>query len=356
MLKQLVYSLIIFCLFHFHGFAGYAIRDGKLIKQKIVATKSVQEHYSLLLEALEKKDWKELIFQAQIIRKDFSDTPFAQDVYYYLGVAYFNLDELASANKYFTMYLKRQTTPKYFEEAISYKFEIADKFQKGARKHLLGVKVLPKWIPAREEAVEIYDEVISSLPHHDLAARALFGKAYLLLKEEEYPSSIETFQTLIRRFPKHPLAVESFIGIGKVYLYQCENEYPDPDFLDLATINLDKFRENFPGEEKISMAEENLYKMREIYAEHLFETAYFFQRTKKPQAALIYYSKILRTYPDTNIASRAQMQIDTLNKINPHLESNIALPSQEKSDALPSTKESNLALPTQEKEDEAVSQ
>ena len=35
---------------------------------------------------------------------------------------------------------------------------------------------MPKWVPARDEAIHIYDEVITALPHHELAAHALFGE------------------------------------------------------------------------------------------------------------------------------------------------------------------------------------
>jgi tetratricopeptide (TPR) repeat protein len=60
---------------------------------------------------------------------------------------------------------------------------------------------MPKWIPALEDALSIYDEVIMALPHHELGAKALYGKARLLFKDEDYKASIETYQALIRRFP-----------------------------------------------------------------------------------------------------------------------------------------------------------
>jgi TolA-binding protein len=196
--------------------ATYTLKEGKLINTKEAATMSVQEHYSAAMESYEKKEWEELIHQCTIVIKNFPSTPFAQEAQYYMGVAYFNQEDYEIANKQFSEYLKQQTTPKHFEDAIKYKFSIAEKFQKGAKKHVFGWENLPKWIPAKEEALAIYDEVITALPHHDLAAQALHGKAKLLLKDDDYKSSIETYQTLIRKFPKHPLAIESYIAIGEV--------------------------------------------------------------------------------------------------------------------------------------------
>ncbi|MCX6989811.1 MAG: outer membrane protein assembly factor BamD [Chlamydiae bacterium] len=294
--------------------AAYTIKDGKLIQTHELATMSVQEHYSSALEALEQSRWEDLVLQSNILIKNFPESPFTSIAQYYLGVGFYHLGELEMANKQLTQYLKKQSAPKFFEEAIKYKFAIADKFQNGERKHLLGLESMPKWMPAAEEAIEIYDEVISALPHHELAIQSLFGKGELLAAEEDYKLSIETYQILIRKFTKHPLACESYIGIGKVYLKECKNEYPDPDFLDLAEINFKKFTADFPNEPRIVQAENMLIEMREIYADNLYETARFYERTKKPHASAIYYNKILAKYPKTKTANSSEERLAYLEK------------------------------------------
>jgi len=309
--------------------ATYIFKNGKLIKAEEVATLSVQEHYSAAMEAYQNQNWDELIHQSLIVIKNFESTPFALDGYYYLGVGYFHTEELEYANRFLTTYLKKQAAPKYFEEAIEYKFKIADKFQRGARKHMFGAETLPKWLPAREDAIAIYDEVITALPHHDLAAYSLFGKAQLHLKEEEYKSSVETYQTLIRRFPKHPLAAEGYVGVGEVYLVQSQQSYPDQDFLDLAQINLRKFKQDFPGEEKVQVAEDLLLKMKEVYASDLYDTARFYERTKKPQAAYIYYTRIMAKYPETTVSNSAKKRLDKLHYVPPAQKAEEVVPAVE---------------------------
>ena len=292
--------------------AAYTLKNGKLIKSQEVATMSVQEHYSAAMDAYQKQNWEELVLQSLIVVKNFSSTPFAQEAYFYLGVGYFQMSEYEYANRFFTRYLKKQATPKFFEEAIQYKFKIAEEYRRGAKKHILGWDTMPKWVPARTEAISIYDEVITALPHHDLSAHALFGKAKLQLKEEEYKSSIETYQVLIRRFPKHPLAAESYIGIGEVYLVQSQAEYPDQDYLDLAEINLRKFRHDFPGEEKLAVGEKMLLNMKEVYASDLYDTGRFYERTHKAQAAYIYYTRILAKYPETKVSGFANKRLSRM--------------------------------------------
>lgn len=284
------------------------------MNSEFVATLSVQEHYSAILEAYQKEQWEDLVRQSLIMIHNFPSTPFAEESYFYLGVGYFHLGEFEHSNENLTHYLKRQASPKFFEEAIQFKFQIAERFHHGAKKHIMGWDSMPKWIPARDEAIAIYEEVITALPHHELAAHALFGKAKLLLKDEEYKASIETYQTLIRRFPKHPLAIESFIGIAQVYLIQSKDRYPDQDYLDLAEINLKKFHFSFPGEERVVEAENMFIEMKEIFAGNLYETGRFYERTKKPHAALIYYNRILSKYPETKVALSAEKRLGVLSK------------------------------------------
>ena len=292
--------------------AAYTIKDGKLIGTHELATLSVQEHYSLAKEALESSNWAELIRQSRILVKNFSETVFAQDSYFYSGMAYFNLNELDLANKYFSEYLSNQLTPKFFEESIRYKFLIAQAFEQGAKRRFLGKESMPKWISGKREAIEIYDEVITALPQHDLAIQSLFGKANILFAEEDFKESLDVFQVLLRRFPRSSLARDSYVAITKVYKTMSEKEYADPDYLDLAGINIKKFKMDFPEDPKIAEAEKILYAMMEIYAEDLYKTAQFYERTKKPKASIIYYTKIVSKYPNTQIAMHSQNRLNVL--------------------------------------------
>ena len=162
-----------------------------------------------------------------------------------------------------------------------------------------------------------------------------------MIKEEEYKSSVETYQTLIRRFPKHPLAAESYIGVGEVYLIQSQEEYPDQDYLDLAEINLRKFRHDFPGEERLAIAEKLFQDMKEVYASDLYDTGRFYERTKKPQAAYIYYTRIIAKYPETKVSELASKR---LSKMNYRPVSNVQEPSLPSKESAPTSPLLNLPV------------
>lgn len=277
-----------------------------------VATLSVQEHHSLLLEAMQGQNWQEMIHQANIIIKNFPDTPFYQESFYFLAHAYFSMQDFDIANQHLSSYLRKQTALQHFRDAIELKFQIAERFRAGYKKHIGGLEMLPKWMPAKDEAIKIFDEVISALPNDDLAAKALYGKGVLQLEDQEYTASVETYQTLIRRFPKHPLTPDAYVEIARVYLTQSQDKYPDADYLDLASINLRKFRQDFPMDSRVEEAEKIFGTMQEVFAESFYEIAQFYERAKKPHASILYYSKIIKTFPNTKSAELSKKRLNVL--------------------------------------------
>jgi outer membrane protein assembly factor BamD (BamD/ComL family) len=273
-------------------------------------TISVQELFSAVKSAYDEGKWKEVEIKSQKLLKDYPVTAFAKETLFYLGVSTFNQKDYQFANRYFSKYLKDQTSPRYFEQAMQYKFDIAQEYADGAKKHLMGFKAMPKWIPATSNALKIFNEIIATIPHHDLAARSLFKKGEILLKDQNFKESLDSYQTLIRRFPSHSLAIESYLSISKLFLKECQDESPDPALMDLAQLNLRKFEISFPGEERIEEAVNTLLEMKETYAMDLFETGKFYERIKKGQAAVLYYKAAISKYPETKAARRAGARLE----------------------------------------------
>ena len=307
--RKIPWLLVVVCL---PLMGAYTVKGGKVMNVEEVATLSVQEHHSLLLEAVQKEEWQEVIKQAHVIIKNFPDTPFHQESFYFLGLAYFSMGDFDIANQHLSTYLRKQTALQHFRSGIELKFQIAEKFRGGFKKHIGGVEFLPKWMPAKDESIKIYDEVISALPNDDLAAKALYGKGALELEDQEFVASVETYQTLIRRFPKHPLSPDAYVEIARVYLIQSQEKYPDADYLDLASINLRKFRQDFPMDPRVEEAEKIYGSMQEVFAESFYEIAQFYERSKKPHASILYYSKIIKSFPNTKSAELSKKRLKVL--------------------------------------------
>lgn len=278
---------------------------------------SVQEYNSALQQALQAEDWWSVIDYADIISYNFPTSPFAQEVAFLMGEAYYKLNQIEFANECLTAYLNHAAAPKHFEEAIEYKFNIAERFASGEKKRLFSSAKMPAWVPAKEDSIEIYDEVIAAMPHSEFAAKSLLSKARIQCYMEDFKPAAETLDLLIRKFPKHDLAAEGYLEKTRVYLAQSQIQSLDPDVLDLAEINLRKFRLAFPREPRIKEAQKIFADMQEIFAQNLFDTGWFFEKTKKIPASLIYYKKVIAKYPNTEAAEASRAKIEALEFASP---------------------------------------
>jgi len=269
-------------------------------------------YYSQVLYHFKEKNWQQVQAISHLIYKKFPHHQKISELYYYWAVSCYHLKDYAKANEFLTLYLELNPQPKNFEEVIQYKFAIAEKFRQGEKSHLFGWNAMPRWMPSGEVALEIYDEVVASLPHHELAARSLYGKAVLLAYYEDFKDSIDALRLVIQRFPKHDLAPESFLEIGKVYLAMANSKQQDPTLIDQSSINLNKFRMVFPLDERVNKAEVVHNDLQGAFAENLYDMAAFFMKRKKSEAASLYYKKILSTFPGSEIALKASEELERL--------------------------------------------
>lgn len=294
--------------------ATYVVRNGSLISDKYAPTMTYLEHYSAGCAAFEACDWNDAHRHFFIVANSFNNCPRASESLFYLAVCFFNMDEFDIANANFDDYLASNNNPQFFELAFSYKFAIAEQFRCGSRRRYCGSRKLPKWACGRDLAVTIYDEVISSMPSHELALCSLYSKGWLLWEDRDFKGAVESFQGALRRFPKHELTPVCYILINHVYLEQAMYEFQNPDLLAHAEINAQRFIRAFPKEDRIVEIEALVQCVKEVYAKGLYEIAIFYEKTGKPKAAILYYQNTIARFPDTGIA---QASVDRLECIRP---------------------------------------
>ncbi len=275
---------------------------------------SPQESYNAAMDAYKRKDWKELLKRCESFHEEFPTSDFVGDVCYYEGLAYFHLGDYDFANQRLSAYLENYASEKFFEEVFAYKYEIANKFEAGERLHMFGTKHLPKWVWPGDQIIALYDEIIKTLPRHDLAAKSLFRKGSILFANGDDKEAVEVFQTLIRKFPKHPLTPDAYIEIAKVYLDGSNSHFTDADLVDLSEINLRNFYHAFPHDKRVSEVQDHLLALRNNYAKDVWDTAEFFVGRKKMGAAVLYYRKLLQEFPESTYAKDIPAKLQELKK------------------------------------------
>lgn len=309
-----IYSVLLFSAFlHLSRLDGaYTIYNGSIVDTDLIPTMQVEDHYSAAVTAFGCENWYESARHFAIVSYNFPNSPYAQESFFYLGVCWFNVGEYDIANTNFSSYLQGRDHPRLFQEAIEYKYAIAEKFRSGSRRRLLGTKQLPKWATGGTLALSIYDEVVAAMPCHEISAEALYSKALLHRERREYHESVDCLQIAIRRFPKHELTPEYYLLINKIYLDQCRYEFQNPDLLAFAEINLRRFEQQFPREERLCEAQSDLLAIKEVYGRGLVMTGFFYERIYRPKAAILYYQSAIRQFPETKAAAAANRRLMAL--------------------------------------------
>lgn len=292
--------------------AAFTIQNGRIINAELVPSMSAEGHFNAGAASMEACQWPDAARHYAIVLYHYPRATCASEAYFYLALSYYQMGEYDLANENLTNYLKSSDHPKLFMETVEYKYTIAEKFRQGARRRLFGTKQLPKWANGQELALEIYDEVIAALPSHELAAKALYSKGMLLWSQRDFQQSIECFQVITRRFPKHELAPESFLVINQIYLDQCRSEFQNPDLLAFAQINVRRFQQQFPREERLVEAEKGVLAIKEAYGQGLYDTGRFYERKGQPKAAAIYYQNAVKQFPETFAAQNSMKRLAML--------------------------------------------
>ena len=284
------------------------------------------DYYDKMVAAVGEQRWNMALQYSQVLLEMYPSSPFAPEATYYTGYAYMQRGNLAEANDWYTKYLADYGALKHYEEAIKHKFDIAMAFSEGHRKNLFNNYHLPKWSSANDDAVRIFEEVISAFPRDDLAAQSLYRKAELLVAQLDFDEAIESYKTFIRRFPKHTRTSESYLGIVQAYALKSKKLFPDPDFIELATITAEKFQRAFPSDERVQKAWDEIASLKDWFAKDLLTHANYWERKKKPEAADIYYKSILVRYGGTPTADIAKERLTAHEIYNQNTTPEAALP------------------------------
>lgn len=275
---------------------------------------TASDYYQKFVNSIQSENYKWAEYYGMTLLSAYPKSQFSKDIYFLLGKMYFTEKKLDLANSFFSKYIKEEGISKNLREVFTYKLQIAQQFEKGMKKALFQNKLAPNWLSGREESLQICEEIIMSLPKDDLAAEALFCKSKNLLVKKKFQESIQALEKLAERFPKHLLALEAYLQIGRIYLLQTTKQFPDPDHLELAKINLKKMQCHFPGHPKIQDLMELLDQMESSFAERLFVVAQHYENMDKPNSAAIYYQTIIQEYPNTKQAKISQHLINNRQK------------------------------------------
>lgn len=304
----------IFILYIMTGQAfGYWIwtsDSGKWENPKFSAKDTPEDQVAYAQKLYEEKHLKDALREFKKLLKTYplsKEAPLAQ---YYAGRIMEDLDNPYEAFKAYQKVIDTYPYTELVDEVIEKEYKIAEQFFSGKK-----IKIVGKWqMPAKDKAIEIFKAVADNAPYGKYADLAKF-KAGMSYKDiQDYNSAILMFKDLIDRYPN-----SSVIDKARFQLAECSKLLAVKPAYDQTPTNLarkefEDFLKKHPDSNMASDAKKVVDKLKSSEAEHAYETGRFYEANRSPESAVIYYKDIVRNYPDTEWAKKAEERLNELEK------------------------------------------
>ena len=159
-----------------------------------------------------------------------------------------------------------------------------------------------------EKATEIFMEVRTYYPGHDLARKSLLATADLNFDEELYETALESYKEYRLLYPTDLDASYSLYKIGMCYFKQMNSFDRDQEETVRAIKTFEEFIDTYSESPYVSDAQTQLASARLTLAKHYIYIGKFYLKKKNKTAACKRFQEVKRQYPGIGLDE----EIDTL--------------------------------------------
>ncbi|MGH7214899.1 MAG: outer membrane protein assembly factor BamD [Tepidisphaeraceae bacterium] len=195
-----------------------------------------------------------------------------------------------------------------FYPSLEMQYEIANAYLNGYKRRF----ALIPFLDARDEAVEMLYRIQQRSPGSPLAEKALLRTADYYFATSQFDLAGDAYGSYAKAYPRSPV-------VGRVMLRQGFSslaQFRGVKFDATSLVNARAQLEDVEFAHAELAAEENvptvIDRIDETFAKKLFYTADFYQRTSEPRAAVYTYRFLIKAYPDSAEAGRAQKRLERL--------------------------------------------
>ncbi len=250
----------------------------------------------LLLEWFEARD-KDGVPDRKVANRDRATFLFAESYYQYGNriLAFYHFDEV----------MDLFPESRFYYPSLQRQYDIADAYLLGYKRRFLKLAILG----AEDEAIEMLYRIQNRSPGSPLAEKALLRTADFYYRTAQYDLAADAYGVYLKSYPRSPLVTavrlrQAFSSIG-----QFRGTKFDPTPITDARQQLSDL---IVSEPKVA-ADEGLAEMVDridgAFAQKLYQTGDFYDRTHQPVAAVYTWRYLVQTYPDSMLSGRAQARI-----------------------------------------------
>jgi outer membrane assembly lipoprotein YfiO len=245
------------------------------------------------------------------------ETMLEEDAMLMQGECYFFADHYADSRKAFDALVKKYPNTRHIDRVDARRFEIAQ-YWLATHRHDPKFSLRPNFrnerLPTTDtygHAVKVFDKIRLDDPTGRLSDDATMAAGTAHFTDGNYKKAEFFFADLRKTYPESEHQFEAaFLGVkSKIQIYQ-GSDY-DSQSLEEALALIEMLFQQFPKEvEPHREYLENAYKdIRVRLAARDWQTAQFYDHRKEYRGARHYYTKVIRDFSDTSLATDAEKRL-----------------------------------------------
>lgn len=219
-------------------------------------------------------------------------------------------DQLAF--KRYQQLLEKYPKIENYDEILKRQFAIADRFLGGQWGRLWGYVPFPQTL---DKTAEMYEKIVKNGPYSEVGPQAQMSIGAAWEKKKDYPEAVKAYERAADRYAdREKVASDALYRAGLAYLKEAKTADYDQTVASKAIGTFSDFNTLYPDDQRVTDAKARIEILRNEQARGAYETAKFYEKRKKWEAAKIYYNDALNKDPGSTYAEIARLRIQELNR------------------------------------------
>jgi len=163
-----------------------------------------------------------------------------------------------------------------------------------------------------DRTVKMLEQVRDNAPKTPNAAKAQYTVGKLYESRKKPNDAIVAYRKLVRDQPDASESPEALFRVGEILLRQADSGNRNQATLDLAREAYSDYLMQYPGHSKNPQARQQLADIRNRNLQRTFDTAAFYERTGKHEAAKVYFRNVVEEAKSGELHDAARARLRAL--------------------------------------------
>lgn len=280
----------------------YVWQDGKWVPAAKPAEGTVEGELAIIRTHIAQRDRKKALAAVERFLARYPDDAACEEAMLLAGQADLDAGQYYQAYEQFEKMLDRYPNGRFLERALTREMDVANAFLAGKKRTVAKVFRLP----AKDEGLDILRRIAEHAPSSLIAESALLRIGEYHYQQGEYAESADAYDEFLQLFPRSGRVPHAMLRGAQAMLASFKGVPYDETPLIEAEQRYKVIIDQYPAAARKARAKQALRQISELRAERAFQTARFYERTKRPKSAKFYYQQVVDQYPGSPWAAQAQ--------------------------------------------------